>query len=84
MGRSAGWVWSVVEAGMKGELPFESSRKYGDWDDDIQPDDVARALGGAGIDSRIGTESGAGLPASDAVDEDFFRDARSERGKYGR
>jgi len=63
------------------EIPVESPRKYGAWDDNV--DDLADGLGRRESSRRSGDVAVPDLPASDSVDEDFFRTVRDSSSKYG-
>ena len=63
------------------ELPTESPRKYGVYEDDF--DELADALSGREPRKRVDPRGGFGVSHTDAVDEDFLRVAGNPRNHYG-
>lgn len=65
------------------DLPCENPRKYGEFDDDFNADDINAALAGILPASRNRDGASGRVQPGDQVDADFLRDAGRERGKYG-
>lgn len=57
------------------EMPIENPNKYGRLDDD--PNELADLLSGREPHKRVSPVGGFGISHTDAVDEDFFREAGS-------
>lgn len=70
---------------MRSDLPIESPRKYGSFDDITEDDanDIDRVLTGNQSPSRVRAGSVSQSQDAREVDEDFFSSARDQSKKYG-
>jgi hypothetical protein len=75
----SGWRFYMDTNVTKDDV-VEGRNKYGSWDDDI--DELAAAIDGREPGSRSNNRAAGSAPASDAVDEGFWRATRSQS-KYG-
>jgi hypothetical protein len=78
--RVAALLGNVTTSNDLKEVPVESRNKYGADDWDTAVDDLAGGLGGT-QHRRTGPVDS--VSASGEVDEDFLREARNPRNKYG-
>ena len=63
------------------DLPLNNPNKYGRFDDDLS--DLVDSIAGREPGKRHDPRGGFGISHTDAVDEDFMREAGNPSNKYG-